>query len=95
MPIIHPYTGPKIRFYRELRGLTLRQLGKLSGVHYRTIDGYELRHTTPNYEKVGRIAAALGVTLELLWDHSLPPASPASRGDYLDSQQQAPDKIVQ
>ncbi len=70
---IHPYTGPKIRFYRKLQSLALRELARRSGVNWGLIGRYENRKTAPQYEKVGHIAKALDVPLEHLWDHTPPP----------------------
>ena len=75
MEKIHPHTGPKIRFYRLLRGWVLRDLEGHSGVDWGLIARYERRETAPQYEKCGRIARALGVTLEHLWDHTPPPSA--------------------
>ena len=73
MAKIHPYTGPKIRFYRVLQRWPLRELGHRSGVDWGLIARYEKRKTAPQYEKVGDIAKALGVSLEHPWDHTPPP----------------------
>ncbi len=80
MERIHPHTGPKIRFYRMLRGWSLRELERYSGVGWGLIGRYEKRQTAPQYEKTGLIAKALGVTLAHLWDHTPPPSPQALAG---------------
>ncbi len=73
MTEIHPHTGPKILFYRELRGLTLRELAKRSGVNHGLIGNYERRDTAPQYGNCLKLAKALGVSVSVLWDLTPPP----------------------
>ena len=76
MEKIHPTIGPKIEYYRELNGWSLRDLGERSGVAWRLIRRYETRETAPQYPKVLQIAKALGISYEHLWGHSPPPNIP-------------------
>jgi transcriptional regulator with XRE-family HTH domain len=59
----------KIRRYRKEKGLTLEQLGELTGSSKSYMWELENRNPArPSAEKVARIAAALGVTPEFLLD---------------------------
>lgn len=80
MAEIHPQTGPKIRYYRALRGWSLREVEDRSGVSFSLIASYERREVAPQYEKVARLARALGVSPNHLWDMEPPPqAQPKPR----------------
>ena len=48
--------GEKIRAFRELKGLTQEQLGKLSGINGGTIRKYELGIRNPKQEQLIKIA---------------------------------------
>ena len=55
--------GERIKYYRERKGLTQAELGKLCGVSYQTIQKYEKDIVTNlPLEKVKRLAIALGVS---------------------------------
>ncbi len=71
---IHPYTGPKIRFYRKLRGWSLRELADRSGVAHGLIANYERRDTSPQYGNCLHLAKALGIEVSVLWDLTPPPS---------------------
>ena len=45
-------TGEKIRYYRNLRGMSQETLGEISGIHYATIKKYELGIRNPKPEQL-------------------------------------------
>jgi transcriptional regulator with XRE-family HTH domain len=53
--------GSKIKSLRTQAGLTLRELGRMSGVSHASISRYEKGLTEPPWGVVHRIAVALGV----------------------------------
>lgn len=61
-------TGEKIRYYRNLRGLSQEMLGELSGIHYATIKKYELGIRNPKPEQLLKIANALGISINVFLD---------------------------
>jgi transcriptional regulator with XRE-family HTH domain len=57
--------GEKIRKFRQEKGLTLEQLGEMSGASKSYIWELENRNPPrPSAEKISRIAASLGLTPE-------------------------------
>lgn len=58
-------TGKQIKKHREARGLTLEQLGELSGVDLGTISALENRDSSRS-KFFSQIAKALGLTVEEL-----------------------------
>ena len=76
MEKIHPTIGPKIKYYRKLRGWSLRTLAEHTDMGWGLIGRYERRKTAPQYPNVLKLAKALGVSIEQLWDHSPPPNIP-------------------
>ncbi len=50
-----------LRYVRANAHLTLKQLGKITGLHHTTIDHYEIFRNFPDYETAGKIAYALKV----------------------------------
>ena len=55
--------GEKIKYYRNLRGLTQKQLGEMCGLSEPAIRNYELGNRTPSPQQLEKIAAALNVTV--------------------------------
>ncbi len=53
--------GEKIKFYRELKGLTQRELAEMCDIPLGTIKSYESGGRNPKKEPLQKIAAALGV----------------------------------
>ncbi len=78
MDKIHPYTGPKIRYYRKALGWALRDLERHSGVPFGLIGNYERRKTAVPYDQAARLAKALDVSLSTLWDLTPPPGTTAA-----------------
>jgi len=79
--------GQNVQAWRERRGLTLRQLGKLSGVSPNTIDRLERGSSDQSFIIRASIANSLGVPMCQLWTQDekmfkMPvskPARPTSR----------------
>lgn len=63
--------GEKIRSFRELRGLTQDQLGKLSGINGGTIRKYELGLRNPKQEQLIKIANGLGIGVSVFYDFDI------------------------
>ena len=63
--------GEKIRAFRELKGLTQEQLGKLSGINGGTIRKYELGIRNPKQEQLIKIANGLGIGVSVFYDFDL------------------------
>ena len=63
--------GDKIRSFRELRGLTQDQLGKLSGINGGTIRKYELGIRNPKQDQLIKIANGLGIGVSVFYDFDL------------------------
>lgn len=61
-------TGEKIRYYRNLRGISQEMLGELSGIHYATIKKYELGIRNPKPEQLLKLANALGISINVFLD---------------------------
>lgn len=56
-----------MRLLRENRGLSLRQLNELTGLHFSNLASMERGERVPTNEEVEKICAALGVTFDLLY----------------------------
>lgn len=57
--------GKQITDYRNLRGLTLRQLADMAGVNYANICKIEIGKYNVSVDIIDRICSVLGVTLKL------------------------------
>ncbi len=55
--------GETIKYYRNLRGLTQKQLGEKCGLSEPAIRNYELGNRTPSPQQLEKIAAALNATV--------------------------------
>lgn len=70
--------GDKIRFYRQRKKLSARELGEQLGITAQAILQYERGEREPNQDTIKNIALALDLNpLELMFD--MENASPASR----------------
>ena len=58
--------GKKIRYYRELRGLSQQQLSDFSGIPLGTLKKYEIGNRNPKAEPLQRIADALQISISSL-----------------------------
>jgi transcriptional regulator with XRE-family HTH domain len=56
----------RLREWREKRGLSLRKLGELSGVHYVSLAKLEAGALDPQLSTLLKICKALGITLNQL-----------------------------
>lgn len=70
-------TGEKIRFYRQRKKISARELGEQVGVTAQAILQYERSEREPNKETINKIAIALDLNpMELMFDmHNTSPAS--------------------
>lgn len=57
----------RLRYYRKLRGLSVRELAEKAGVSVSYIYAIESGARGSNASKLGLIAEALGVSLSDLW----------------------------
>lgn len=64
-------TGEKIKYYRNLRGISQEMLAKLSGIGVSTIKKYELNIRNPKPEQILKISNALGISIYLFMDFDL------------------------
>jgi transcriptional regulator with XRE-family HTH domain len=56
-----------LKQWRERRGLSLRQLGELSGVSYPNLHGIETGKLDPRLSTLERLARALGISVRDLF----------------------------
>ncbi len=56
------FTGEKLRFLREGRGLTIEELAEISELSVSLIEKFEKTEALPDYEQLERLAAALNIT---------------------------------
>ena len=73
---IHPTFGENLKWWREERGLSQRALGRATGIAWSTIRAYERFLSNPSYGYCCKLAKALGIPTEYLWDHRAPPIRP-------------------
>jgi len=71
---IHPTIGPKIRAWRTIRGLSLRDLADRTALDHAEIGRFERRERNPPYPAACAIARALELPIEILCYHSPAPA---------------------
>ncbi|WP_367305553.1 helix-turn-helix domain-containing protein [Alicyclobacillus acidocaldarius] len=62
----------RLRYYRKLRGLSVRELAERAGVSVSYIYAIESGARGSNAAKLGLIAEALGVSLSDLWGDARP-----------------------
>ena len=68
-----------LKALREQRGLSVRKLGELAGVHYVSLVKMESGKLDPRLSTLQRVARALGVTVsELIGD---PPTTKGGKSD--------------
>ncbi|GKS56541.1 hypothetical protein YTPLAS18_00680 [Nitrospira sp.] len=56
----------QLKAWRERRGLSLRALGEVSGVHYVTLSNMERELLDPQLSTLLKVCRALGITLNQL-----------------------------
>lgn len=70
--------GQKIRFYRQITGMTQKELGIASGLNESTVRNYELGNRYPDEDTIFDIANALGIS-----PYVLASPNPSSAGSAL------------
>jgi transcriptional regulator with XRE-family HTH domain len=58
--------GAKVRMLRRQRGLTLREVADVIGVHYTHLQKIEAGHKRPSSDVILKLAALFGVTADQL-----------------------------
>lgn len=81
--------GQKIRFYRQIAGMTQKELGAACGVNESTIRNYELGNRYPDSDTIFEIANALEISPYVLATPD--PISAASSLQYLFSMEKTLD----
>jgi len=71
--------GPNLAYWRTAKGLGVNELARLSTVSASLISGVELGKHNCTYGQACKLAIALGITVDYLWDHRPPPATPERR----------------
>ncbi len=64
-------TGEKIKYYRNIRGISQEMLGQLSGINSATIKKYEYGIRNPKPDQLLKIANALGISINLFMDFDI------------------------
>ena len=60
--------GEKIKYYRNIRGISQEMLGNLSGINPATIKKYEYGIRNPKPDQLLKITNALGISINLFMD---------------------------
>lgn len=81
--------GQKIRFYRQIAGMTQKELGSVCGVNESTIRNYELGNRYPDSDTIFEISNALEISPYVLATPD--PISAASSLQYLFSMEKTLD----
>lgn len=63
--------GEKIRYYREMYGLSQEKLGQLADINSATIKKYEYGIRNPKIEQLKKIADAFGISICLFLDFDI------------------------
>ena len=63
--------GEKIKYYRNIRGISQEMLGKLSGINSATIKKYEYGIRNPKPDQLLKITNALGISINLFMDFDI------------------------
>lgn len=66
-------TGEKIKYFRNMRGISQDMLGQLSGINPATIKKYEYGIRNPKPDQLLKIANALGISINISWISTLKP----------------------
>ena len=62
-------TGEKIKYFRNMRGISQETLGQLSGINSATIKKYGIRN--PKSDQLLKIANALGISINIFMDFDI------------------------
>ena len=63
--------GEKIKYYRNIRGISQEMLGNLSGINPATITKYEYGIRNPKPDQLLKITNALGISINLFMDFDI------------------------
>ncbi len=72
----HPTLGGNLYWWRLTRRLSHRELGARAGLAYRSVGAWETGERDPSYDEACRLAEALEIPVQYLWDHVPAPLSP-------------------
>lgn len=64
-------TGEKIKYFRNMRGISQEMLGQLSGINSATIKKYEYGIRNPKPGQLLKIANALGISINIFMDFDI------------------------
>ena len=64
-------TGEKIKYFRNMRGISQEILGQISGINSATIKKYEYGIRNPKPDQLLKIANALGISINLFMDFDI------------------------
>ncbi|KLU69150.1 MAG: hypothetical protein RHS_5032 [Robinsoniella sp. RHS] len=64
-------TGEKIKYFRNMRGISQEMLGQLSGINSATIKKYEYGIRNPKPDQLLKITNALGISINLFMDFDI------------------------
>ena len=64
-------TGEKIKYFRNIRGISQDMLGQLSGINPATIKKYEYGIRNPKPDQLLKIANALGISYQYFMDFDI------------------------
>ena len=64
-------TGEKIKYFRNMRGISQDTLGQLSGINSATIKKYEYGIRNPKPDQLLKIANALGISINIFMDFDI------------------------
>lgn len=67
--------GDKIKYFRNMRGISQETLGNLSEINSATIKKYEYGIRNPKPEQLNKIAEALGISISIFLDYDIKTAS--------------------
>jgi transcriptional regulator with XRE-family HTH domain len=63
--------GETLKFHRNMKGLTQKQLGDMTGIHEVSIRKYEANKIAPKREQLEKITTCLGVPLNEFLDYKI------------------------
>ena len=64
-------TGEKIKYFRNMRGISQEMLGQLSGINSATIKKYEYGIRNPKPDQLLKISNALGISINIFMDFDI------------------------
>lgn len=64
-------TGERIKYFRNMRGISQKMLGQFSGINSATIKKYEYGIRNPKPDQLLKIANALGISINLFMDFDI------------------------